>query len=148
MAGTRANVEFNAGRAQRALANAAKQLNDPAPLFRDIGEYLLRSHDQRWSKAVDADGTPWAPLQDSTAKRKARKKPNAGILVLDEILRRLVVQPSRTGVEIGSPWIYAATHQFGDDDRNIPARPFLGLSEADRDEIGDLAADFLQDALR
>lgn len=147
MAGSHFTTAFESSDAARRLANAVSQLQDPQPLFRDIGEYLLRSHDQRWDKAVSADGTPWAPLKPATLRRKARTKPNAGILVLDEHLRRLVVQTSRNSVEIGTPLIYGATHQFGDPDRNITARPFLGLSDADRDEIGDLAADFLKSAL-
>jgi phage gpG-like protein len=31
--------------------------------------------------------------------------------------------------------IYAATHQFGDEDRNIPSRAFLGISDDDETEL-------------
>lgn len=34
-------------------------------------------------------------------------------------------------VAVGTNEAYGPTHQFGDDNRNIPARPFLGLSDAD-----------------
>ena len=148
MAGANTTVTFNGQRAQRALANAVRHLDNPLPLFQDIGEYLLRSHDQRWSRAVDADGAPWAPLKPATLKRKARTKPNAGPLVQDEHLRRLVTQATRSSVSIGTPLVYGATHQFGAPGRGIPARPFLGLSDADRDEIGDLATDFLKSTFK
>jgi len=148
MAGSRFEVDFDASGAAKALNRAINALDNPKPLYRDIGEYLLRSHDQRWDAAQAADGAPWAPLKPATLKAKARSKPNAGPLVLDEHLRRLVTNSSCSGVEIGTPLVYGATHQFGDDDRNIPARPFLGLSDADRDEIEALAVDHLEDALK
>ena len=31
---------------------------------------------------------------------------------------------------VGTNEAYGPTHQFGDDNRNIPAHPFLGLSDA------------------
>jgi len=60
-------------------------------------------------------------------------------------------------VVVGSPMIYAAVQQFGARKGefgrtkrgapipwgNIPARPFLGLSHEDRDDISDLAANFI-----
>ena len=46
-------------------------------------------------------------------------------------------------VRVGSELIYAPTHQHGDDRRNIPARPFLGLSDSDKKEIQDVAGDYL-----
>lgn len=63
-------------------------------------------------------------------------------------------------LEIGSPMIYAGVHQFGAKQgafgrsrRNgpipwgdIPARPFLGLSDLDRTTLLELAAQHLQEA--
>lgn len=147
MAGSHFTVELDSDAAGRQLARVIEQINDPTPLFADIGEALLLSHDLRWGE--DADGTPWEPLKPATVKRKAQLgRANAGILVLDEHLRRLVTRHDRNSVEIGTPEVYGATHQFGADDRGIPARPFLGLSDGDIDEIGDLVTDYLEDALR
>ena len=42
---------------------------------------------------------------------------------------------SGASVEVGSNLVYAATHQFGDPDRRIPARPYLGLSADDERDI-------------
>ena len=39
---------------------------------------------------------------------------------------------------LGAYVLQGATHQFGDEDRGIPARPFLGLSDDDRVRIEDL----------
>ncbi len=50
-------------------------------------------------------------------------------------------------VSVGSPLIYAAVHQFGYDVKNIPARPYLGLSAANENEITDLMNDYLSGVL-
>ena len=39
--------------------------------------------------------------------------------------------------EAGTNLVYAATHQFGDPERIIPARPFLGVSDEDNRFIVD-----------
>lgn len=46
-------------------------------------------------------------------------------------------------VEVGSNLIYAATHDQGDEDRGIPQRQFLGLSNDDRDELDDVVDRFI-----
>jgi phage virion morphogenesis protein len=50
-------------------------------------------------------------------------------------------------VEVGADRIYAATHQYGDPDRGIPARPYLGLSTADKAELRDTIETYLQGLL-
>ena len=51
-------------------------------------------------------------------------------------------------LEFGTDRKYGATHQFGDPRRNIPARPFLGLSDDDHREVLDILQEHLRDALR
>ncbi len=46
----------------------------------------------------------------------------------------------------GSDLIYAATHQYGDDDRNIPQRQYLGVSSNNKREMTDLINAFLSGA--
>ncbi|MCC8998035.1 MAG: phage virion morphogenesis protein [Candidatus Contendobacter sp.] len=43
--------------------------------------------------------------------------------------------------------MYGATHQFGNPNLNIPARPFLGLSQSDEQELLDILNDHLNRAL-
>ena len=64
-------------------------------------------------------------------------------------------------VEVGSLFVYAGTHQFGAEKGSfgstakgtpipfgdIPARPFLGLSDADGDELTDILRDFIIERL-
>lgn len=102
-----------------------------------------------------AGGTSWKPPSESA---KARKRRNADkILTLEGYLRQPVFRATAHSVEAGSPLIYAGTHQFGAEKGSfgstakgtpipwgdIPARPFLGLSDADRDELTDILRDYI-----
>ncbi|MDH5785334.1 MAG: phage virion morphogenesis protein [Chromatiales bacterium] len=124
------------------LLEVGQNLDAP---FADIGEYLLNSHRERWARQEAADGTPWAPLAPKTVKRK--KKNQNKILVLEGDLRDLLrYQTAPDGLEFGTDRIYGATHQFGDEERGIPARPPLGLTEEDRVEILDILQEHLERA--
>lgn len=128
----------------RKLVDAGEDLE---PAFIDIGEGLLNSTDDRWEQQVDPDGNPWEPLDP---KYQARKEKNADkILVLEGFMRdTLAYNTSPNSMEMGTNLIQGATHQFGDDDRGIPARPFLGVSEDDEQMIQDILQDHFEEALR
>lgn len=143
-AGLKVTIEVDDRQARRAFARLARAGLDMEPVFWDIGEYLLRSHEFRFQLEIAPDGTPWAPLAPRTVRRKGHDR----ILTQDGFLRRLVAQPGPDELLFGTNRIYGATHQFGDEDRGIPARPFIGLSGDDRAEIRDLVNDYLADAAR
>lgn len=50
-------------------------------------------------------------------------------------------------IEIGTDMVYGATHQFGDGDRNIPARPYLGVSKDNEAELEHQINRFFERAL-
>ena len=131
----------------QALQRLKAAAGDIAPALRDIGEHLMVSHDQRFRDQVDPDGNPWAPLTD---KYKARKKKNPNKILIRDVMLSGTLRYQVTGdaLQFGTALIYGATHQFGDPDRKIPARPFLGISASDEAIILDLIQDHLVKALR
>lgn len=146
MAGVNIQIDDRAVReALERLARTGADLSAPLAV---IGEKLLRSHKDRFDRQQDPEGKPWAPLSE---KYRARKKRNQGkILVLDSYLKDLLryqVEAGGTQLRLGTDRIYGATHQLGDPKRNIPARPFLGLSESDRRMVVDVLNKYLARAL-
>ncbi len=142
MAGARITIDIDDREVLAVLDQLLARLDDPTPALRDIGEALLNSHHRRFEEQVAPDGTPWAPL--SPAYQAKKKKNKDKILVLDGYLSGLLTyQVSSDGLELGTNRIYGATHQFGAPQRNIPARPFLGLSEDDRTEVLEILSDHL-----
>lgn len=132
-----------------ALLERIQAVRDPTPAQRQIGEYLDLAHRQRWDRAQAPDGAPWAPLSPVTVARKTAKGRPLGILVQSTMLRdtlRWAIQGRE--LVFGTDRPYGAAMQFGlargaaGRTRrgtpipwgDIPARPWLGLSEADRQE--------------
>lgn len=133
---------------RRALNRFIQRAQNLKPVFSDIGEMLLLSHRERWDDEVAPDGTPWEQLSDKykASKRKRESNGHDKILVLDTFLRDdgLSYSAAHSGLEFGTDKIYGATHQFGDPDRNIPARPFLGISDDDETEILEIISVWLK----
>jgi phage virion morphogenesis protein len=115
-------------------------------VFNDIGELLLKSTSERFESEQSPDGEPWALL---TVKYVTEKPYNYDkILVLDGyLLGSLDYQSSETAVQIGTNIKYGATHQFGRPDDGIIARPFLGLSASDKEEVLIRIAEHLRHAV-
>jgi phage virion morphogenesis protein len=136
----------------REVLEALKRLEqaggDLTAAFSTIGEKLLRSHRERFNQQRDPEGKPWAPL---SPKYRARKKRNQDkTLVLYGYLSSLLryqVGAGGTRLELGTDRVYGATHQFGDPKRNIPARPYLGLTDDDRRMILEVFNDHHRRAL-
>ncbi|WP_293393386.1 phage virion morphogenesis protein [Nevskia sp.] len=141
----------------QAFARIERLLQHPEPLLEDIGEYLLLSVDERFDRREAPDGTPWAPVSEEYAERKAAGKATkrsgavtdpGNILELTRDLRRLTrYQVDGELLLIGSDREYAATHQFGDPKRGIVARPVYGMSDEDNEEAARLVIEHLTDAV-
>lgn len=169
------NVEFEDREIREALKRLERAGGDLEPAFRDIGEYLLISHRERFDKEQAPDGNKWEPLSDATLRRKmlkgvrrakgkkrkslttsrgtkagainalARSKTLVESGDLRDLLRYATTKQS---LQFGTDRIYGATHQFGDPKRNIPAREFIGLSEADEKEILAILSRHLEASMR
>lgn len=143
MAGSFIEITLHDAEISERLQKLQAKLGDLTPVFRDLGESLKISHRERFTRAVAPDGTAWPEL---SPKYRARKKKNKDkLLVLDGWLRELHYQAAPDALRIGTDRLYGATHQFGDPDRHIPARPFLGIDDTERQAILDTLADWLTD---
>lgn len=118
--------------------------NTPTTLFRYLGVYKgsFSKRDGRLTKAGAARAGGKRPLIGETGSLSSQI--------------HYEVDGSGT-LEVGSPMIYAAAQQFGAKKRSfqgkapwgdIPARPFLGISDHDRTNILDTISDYLGDAAR
>jgi len=112
---------------------------DLAPAFYEMGEHILESTQDRMSQELSPDGTPWEPLSINTIEQKDLTNQSEKILRgYGTLADTLSYQVNSNQLMFGSNLEYAATHQFGRDKANIPARPFLGVSGEDETEILDI----------
>lgn len=141
MAGATINVTLDDVQFRNALAKLAAVGRNALPLFTEIGSALEASTRERFETGRSPDGVPWVPVTEAT---RARKR-NPRILVeRGDLLNSIAFEAGGDFVQIiAGPTDYAATHQFGRPEVNIPARPYLGLSEADLREIDEATGDYV-----
>lgn len=108
--------------------------------FRNLGEHLINTTQERFDTKQAPDGTPWAPLSPVTQKRKGHGRILEG--ESGELARQFSYHADADRLEWGSLMEYAAMQQFGGSKSefphlwgDIPGRPFLGLSAEDEDEV-------------
>jgi len=125
----------------KALNQLLRQGSELAPVFADIGDFLIITHQQRFVDMQAPDGTPWEPLAPETLAKK--KRPDRILTETGTLADTLAYQIGSNQLLFGTNMEYGATHQFGRDE--IPARPWLGLAPFERKEILELLRDHLLD---
>lgn len=140
-----------------ALGRVEAKLDDLQPVFSDIGELMTERTKQRFRDGKGPDGVAWAPKSPNTIARQAKSEGRANTAPLHGPSGRLAseisYEVSSQGVSWGSSLIYSAVMQHGAEagsfglsegtDKNgndfavllpfgdIPARPFIGVSDDD-----------------
>lgn len=107
-----------------------------------------------FSQGASPDGKAWRALK---AKRRRGAKARARILRDTGRLMASTAANNAPGAirkltdrsaAIGSNLIYAATHQYGDSSRNIPARPFIGHRKENLVKYDKVFAEFEENRAR
>ena len=162
-------VSLNWGGLDAALGQAAQKLGNTQALMESIGDALVSGTLKRFDAEEDPQGRKWEP-SGRASEEGGQTLTNIGRL-RDSIDR--VATPDK--VMVGSNLPYARIHQkggktsphvirpkrkkalaFGGVVRkkvnhpgsDIPARPYLGISDDDREEIMDTMTDFLEGAFK
>ena len=133
MAGAFLEISMHTDDVKQALVRLQHAATHMELVFADIGEYLLRSTDERFREGVDPAGHQWEPVSPEYLARKPRNQVKVLVLSGDLMDKSLVYQASDVGLLFESNSKYGATHQFGRD--GIPKREFIGLSTADEREV-------------
>ena len=165
------SIQVNDKQVLDTLSQLVSRVQNSRPAFAEIGEVPVDSTKRRFATATAPDGTPWAPnspvtvarylgmfksshkkdgsLSKAGQSRSAAKKPLTGETRALQTTINYQLQGAR-GVSIGSPMVYAAMQQFGGTKSqfrhlwgDIPARPFLGVSVADKANILDILGRYL-----
>jgi len=159
MAGIEMRVDIHDEQIVELLSRIRRNIDNPRPMLLEIGEHLQGSVEERFRTETGPDGNPWEPLSEFT---KANKR-NDQILTESGgsgLRGSIHYQVNRTSLEQGTNKIYAAIHQLGGTIKakgggalaigrpdgafalvkqvTIPARPYLGLSDSDREVIDEI----------
>jgi len=146
------HVEFDDQEIRRALQGLLAASGNMTEALSEIGEHLAESTLHRFETKSGPDGTRWDDNSPVTIERKGRNDPliHHGSLS-EQIEARLLGNDT---LAVGSTMEYAAMQQFGGTKAefphlwgDIPARPFIGISADDEDEILKIIAAYLRDAV-
>ncbi|KXV00276.1 virion morphogenesis protein [Gluconobacter potus] len=155
---------------QSALKGIAAIGQDPQAVLAAIGPLMVRSTRHRIEQGVDPEGAPFEPLNPLYALTKE----GPGILRgrawnISGLYASMTSQVRGNVLVWGSGKPYAPVHQFGAviqpkkgnhlsfemgghlfhvDSVFVPARPFLGFTEQDREDVVDALEGFLRRAMR
>lgn len=150
-------VELKHEAVTAALTRLAAATDDLTPTMQAIGELLVVSTQDRLKSGKSPDGTAFAPRSASTLARYEKKKLSFGLPLYrsGEMYNQINSEAGSDYVEVGTTVIQAAMMHFGGTKArfphlwgDIPARPFLGLSEDDDRDILAEIAEALSDALQ
>ena len=157
-------VSLNWGGLDAALGQAAQKLGNTQALMESIGEALVSGTLKRFDAEEYPQGNKWEP--------SGRASEEGGQTLTDTgRLRRSIDYAATAGkVMVGSNLAYARIHQEGGiitpknakklvftgrggkkvavDKVTIPARPYLGVSEEDMDDVKAAMTDFLAGAFK
>lgn len=146
MAG-KTGVSLNWGGFDKALGKAAHKLGDTQALMESVGEALRSGTIERFEAEEDPQGKKWKP--------SARAMAGGGKTLDKESHLKDSIDYAATSdkVMVGSNLPYARIHQLGGKTGkghkvDMPARPYLGVSEEDMDEVRETMADFLAGAFK
>lgn len=156
----RVTVKVQDAEVKAALGRAAAAAEDMTGLMDRLGAALVASTQLRFDEQVSPAGMPW------TRSRRAASVGGKTLLDTGRLRASITHRPARDRVEVGTNVRYAAVHQLGATvtaktpkglrfkignawvtkrQVTIPARPFLGLDEFDREEIVALTTDWLRE---
>jgi phage virion morphogenesis protein len=113
---------------------------DQVELMEQIGSLVeSQTRNRIANEKRDPSGKQWKKW----SAKYARTRHGGHSLLMNEgdLLDSIQWQVSGDKVEIGSNLVYARTHQLGRG--AIPARPYLGLSDENRDEISEVIDEWL-----
>ena len=131
------------------LKRSALSVSDRAALMKSLGNEIVEQSRSRILETQEApEGNKWQDYADSTLRGLKAK----GIEKVVSLLNREgylhqsidVQQSGQWSVLVGSAREYAGVHQWGYKPKNIPARPYLGLSSDDISDLTELAEIFLK----
>lgn len=152
MAGALIKVSLDKAVADATLKRLEAGVRNALPLFTEVGSALEASTRDRLGRTKTApDGTPWLDLSPAWAARKKERGFSGGILTMrGDLLNSVAFEAAADHVDIiAGPTEYAALHQYGGTPdmapgpAAVPARPFLGVSAEDAQEIDEATRDWL-----
>ncbi len=159
----KAGIKYDDAEVAKALDRLAAAGKSLAPAMKQIAAALEDAAFDAFQTETSPDGDPWAGLSEHTRASRARRRkwPGQILQVSGDLAGSMTSAHDAFSAVAGTSLVYAPTHQFGAARGafgatargqpipfgDIPARPFLGVSDETRQDILDALEDHLAKAL-
>ena len=149
-------IRYDDREVRRGLNRLLRAAEDLSPAMREIAAHLVDSSEQALEDQASPEGTPWAPLAESTQKQRRRQGYGGAKPILErsgDLFRSIMGHHDETSAVAGTNLVYAALQQFGGTadmppgPAAVPARPFLGVGADAREDILDTVREHLRRAV-
>jgi phage virion morphogenesis protein len=154
---TAATIEIDDHEILEALTRLARNIDHLEPALAEIGAAGVDDIKLHFVDQQDPDGNAWEPLSDVTKERRRQGRGSGSAEILRDtglLKESIAYHVGDYAVEIGSDRAYANMMHFGGEKADypwlwgdIPARPFVGMSEELRAQILDILHDYLERAV-
>lgn len=131
-----AGLVYDLSGLQRLESRVRRLAKIKKPELLDIIGALVESQTRKRIQ-TEKEGPTGEAWQAWSAKYAAKRSSGRTMLMNEDHLLDTItyLRVDQDSIEVGSNMIYAATHQFGDGDRGIPERAFLGISDGNETEL-------------
>ena len=130
-------AKINDEEIKKKLTELAELTSDLKPLFRVLRQTILAAIDDNFDTEGIASGDKWEELSNDY-KIKKIKEYGAGKKILEasgDLRTSFIGKVTSNNLTIGSPKEYAAVHNFGYEERNIPKREIIRFSDQQIEDI-------------
>ena len=140
-----------------ALQSLSMAVENPSGTMNEIADFLVKQTEKRFADEKGPDGTPWAPRSPVTLARYGKLGLSFGGVLRQsgQLANNLSIGYGRDFAEVASSEPYAAMMLFGGTKAafphlwgDIPARPFMGISDEVREGILEIISEALAGAFR
>lgn len=144
-------IELDTKEALKGLRKLEGKASDLSPLMEDISGMLADITEDAFEGQYDPEtGIGWASLDPAYQSQRFRQGtwPGSILQVTGGLATSITTDFGNNFAQIGTNKVYAAAHQFGvkdfsDRSGELVARPFIGFSSQDAEEMEQMISDYL-----
>ena len=139
-------ITLDTTRSIKGLDKLSDKLTDMTPLFRNIAGLLADITEDAFDHEMDPSTHEiWKDLSPRTIKERKAKGywPGKKLVQTNILFSSITPSSGNDFAQIGTNEDYAADLHFGNKEKNLEARPFLGYSPDNAEEIEQMISDFL-----
>lgn len=127
------SIDIDAKEVTDLLTGVLNRVHNRKPLMRELSEQMYEAVMKNFDTEGARLNTVWPSLNLKYAAYKAKK----GLSPMKNQATTQMIASIQTRADndvalVFTNKVYAPTHQFGDPERNIPARPFMLINENDK----------------